>query len=114
MDNKIKRSFALLITIMLLVLFASLSISIIETKTISTNIDTLKYLNLQANIHLGYIKKYINAHTIEEIDNFDCNDLNDSRFKAICKKDEDDNKTYHIYINTVDGTHIRLYDSISK
>lgn len=112
MDNKIKRSFALLITIMLLVLFSSLSISIIETQTISTNIDTLKYFNLQANIHLAYIKKYINEHTIEEIENFD---LNDTRFSMKLVKYEENNETkYHIYLETVDDTHIRLYDSISK
>ena len=112
MDNKIKRSFALLITIMLLMLFAGLSISIVETQTISTNIDTLKYLNLQANIHLGYIKKYINAHSIQDINTFECSD---DKFKIELIKYEENNQTkYHIYINTVDGTHIRLYDSISK
>jgi hypothetical protein len=97
---------------MLVGIFSVLSISIVETKTISTNIDTLKYLYLQGNIHMKYIKNYIKTHTISQINNLS---LNDNRFNIQLIKYEENNQTkYHIYLKTVDETTVSLYASINK
>ena len=103
----LKKSFSLFITIILVMLFSTLSISILETKVISTNIDKLKYLNIQANIHLKYVKEYINTHTNDEI--LELN-LNDNRFDLNINSFNENNITkYHIYIKTVDKTPISIY-----
>jgi len=107
-----KKSFALLVTIMLVTLFAILSVSIVETHNFATNIDTLKYLHLQANIHLDYIKKYIKTHTKAQISTFSLNDL---RFNAKLNLTTENNQSkYHIYIETKDLSPIRVYSSIIK
>jgi hypothetical protein len=107
-----KKSFALFLTIIALVSFSYLSLSILETNSISSNIDKLKYLHLQANIHLKYIKKYISSHSKEEIKNFN---LSDERFNISIKSIEENNNTttYHISINTKDNTNIRIYSMLN-
>ncbi len=107
-----KRSFALFLTIFALTVFSYLSISIIETNSISSNIDTHKYLHLQANIHLKYIKEYIATNTPEEINNLN---LNDTKFDLTITPKEDNNiTTHHITIETKDDTNIRLYSTVIK
>ena len=91
-----KKSFSLFITIILVSLFSYLSLSILETKNISSNIDTLKYLHLQAQIHLEYIKNYIKIHSQNEIESFI---LNDNRFYTnIIKQNENNQTIYNITI----------------
>ncbi len=109
MDNKVisKKSFSLFITIILVMIFAALSISIVETKVTSSNIDKLKYLNLQANIHLEYVKEYISTHTTDEVLSLN---LDDSRFDLSISSFEENNiSKYHIYIKTIDETPISIY-----
>ncbi len=107
-----RQSFALFMTIIALTSFSYLSLSIIETNSISSNIDTLKYLHLQANIHIKYIKEYITTHTKEEIENLN---LSDARFNLIITPKNDNNLTiYNISIQTNDDTTIRICSSISK
>ncbi len=111
MKNRSKKSFALFLTILALISFSYLSLSIIETNSLSSNIDKLKYLHLQANVHLKFIKEYITTHTQEEITNFN---LNDTRFNLIITPTYDNNiTTYNISINTKDNTNIRIYSTIN-
>ncbi len=114
LDHKImktKKSFALFLTILALTSFSYLSLSTIETNSISSNIDKLKYLHLQANIHLKYVKEYIITHTQEEIDNFK---LNDKRFNLTIVPIKDNNiTTYSISINTKDVTNIRIHSTLN-
>jgi hypothetical protein len=110
MDNKIKtykKSFALFLTIIAVNIFAFLSISIVENSSLSSTIDTLKYLHLQANIHLEFVKKFIKTNTEDKINNLK---LNDGRFilKIIYKAQ---NKTYHISIKSKDDN-IRVCDKV--
>lgn len=56
-----KKSFALLITILLLTIFAYLSTFILETKSLSRNNLTNAYLHTQASFHMDFMKKYINS-----------------------------------------------------
>ncbi len=100
-----RKSFALFITIILVTLFAILSISIIETKNISSNIDKLKYLHLQAKIHMQYIKKYIDTHSQNEIESFV---LDDNRFNAIIISELDENLTIYNVTVEAKNTNIRI------
>ena len=116
MENRIimikKSGFALLSTIFLVLLFSLFSYKIVENNIFSSNLNKLKYLHLQANIHLEYIKTYISSHSATEIDNFI---LEDDRYNLdIVKKDENSKTTYYIKLNTIDDTPITLSDKVIK
>lgn len=105
-----KKSFALFTTIILVTLFSILSISIMQTHTLSSNINKLKYLNLQANIHMKYIQNFIKTHTKNEIEQLK---INDARFSIIINSISSNNKTiYNVQIETIDDTNIRLFKQI--
>lgn len=109
---KPKKGFALLITIGLVVLISYFSYSIVQSNTFSTNLNTLKYLHLQANIHLDFIKEYIASHSQTQIDTFV---LEDDRFTtSIISNDENGTMVYYLYVETKDDTPIRLSDKIIK
>ncbi|MCD4758759.1 MAG: hypothetical protein K8R39_10835 [Arcobacteraceae bacterium] len=109
---KQKRGFALLITIILVVVISYLSYSIVQSNIFSSNLNKLKYLHLQANIHLDFIKEYIATHTQTQIDNVT---LDDQRFElSIVSRDQNTTMVYYIYLKTVDDTPIRLSDKIIK
>ncbi len=109
---KEKKAFALLITIMLVVVISYFSYSIVQSNTFSSNLNKLKYLHLQAKIHLDFVKEYIDSHTQTQIDTFV---LNDERFNvSIVSKDENGTMVYYIVIATKDDTPIRLSDKIIK
>lgn len=107
-----KSGFVLIITIILVILFSLYSLVILETNTISSNINKLKYLHLQAYIHMNYIKD-----TITSLDSVDINalDINDNRYDLNISKVDDMNKTsYYIYIKTKDETPICLQELVVK
>ena len=108
-----KSAYALLITMFLVVLFGIFSLSIIQNNTFSQNLNKLKYLHIQAKIYMDNIIVYINNSSDEDISNFN---LNDNRYKTkIVKKIDEHNITnYHISIQTVDDTPVRLSQSIVK
>lgn len=56
-----KKSFSLLITILLITIFSFLSIFIIETKSISINNLNNLYLQSQTKLHLNFFKDYIKS-----------------------------------------------------
>jgi hypothetical protein len=62
-----KQAYALLIAVFLLGVFAILSISIIENNALSNNINKLKYFNIQANIHMAKVAKFISLRNKNEI-----------------------------------------------
>jgi len=107
-----KKSFALFITIFLVVLFGLLSYKIMENHIFSSNLNKLKYLHLQANIHLAYIKDYISSHNETEISSFILDD--DRYILNIVKKDENGTALYYIGLKTSDDTPIRLSDKVIK
>lgn len=112
MDNKMKSGFALLITIGLLTLFAILSISIVETKNMSNSIDRLKYLHLQAIIHMKNIKQFIIENNKSDIEEYQ---LKDERFELSISSIVENNQTkYDISIQTIDSSYIRLYAYLEK
>lgn len=102
-----KKSFALITTLFLLVVFSYLSINIIQNKNYSNQIDKIKYLTIQASIHMRYIKQNISSNI----------NLNDDRFilNIIVQKNET-NTTYHIYLKTKNelDAHISIYEKVIK
>ena len=112
---KQKRGFLLLSVIILLVTFSYLSISIIQNQTFSSQIDKLKYLEIQAKIHMGKIEKYINETNNElEILNYK---LNDERFDLKIKSEQRDTNssqiTYHITVKSKDEP-VTLYKKVIR
>jgi len=82
-----KKAYALLIVVFLLVIFSLLSVRVVENISLSNNINKLKYFNIQANIHMAKIAKYINTHSKQEILQLDTTTfLNDNRFELIIKQ----------------------------
>ncbi|MCK5293222.1 MAG: hypothetical protein KAJ49_01125 [Arcobacteraceae bacterium] len=110
--KKYKKGFGLLSVLILLVIFSFLSINIVQNHNFSSNIDKLKYLHLQANIHMSNIKKYIAEHSSAEIELYQ---LNDDRFNLILEKEDIGSSIkYHLYLKTIDDTHISIYTTILK
>jgi len=108
-----KRSYILLSTLLFVVIFSIFSINMAETNLYSSNLNKLKYLYLQTNIHMKNIKLFIKTHNHTQIINLK---LDDKRYNlritfVILKKD---NILYNVFIKTKDDTPISLYDTINK
>jgi len=114
MENKnVKKSFVLLTTILLVVLFSFLSIAIVEKDLFRTNMNRLKYLHLQANIHIDTINTFVKTHNNFEILEYQ-NNWNDTRFSINIVNDEKNSSVYYTSIETVNNSHIRLSQKIIK
>jgi hypothetical protein len=114
MEDKsiMKKSFILLFTITLVMIFAFFSIRIVQTNMFSTNLNKLKYLHLQANIHLNNVVQYIQTHNENEIQNIS---LDDDRFELeIVSKNDNNTTVYYVSIKTKDDTHVRVLSTIIK
>ncbi len=112
-DKRLKKSFALLTTILLVILFSFISIRMVETNLLSSNLNKLKYLHLQATIHIDTIIEYVQTHTNEEIIDYQ-NSWNDEQFSISIIKEDSNSSIYYISIETVDESHIRLSQKIIK
>ena len=95
-----KKAFILLSTLFILILFSYLSINIIQNQSFNIKLDNLKYFELQALIHLKYIKQQLkNYIPIDKIV------INDNRYTInITQKNNNyiiniKHKTEHISIN---------------
>jgi len=73
--KKNKKSFALLLTILLLVCFSFLSLYIIEIKTFQDNTQTKQYQTIQAKFHLSFLKNFIK--------NLDLNNKNEACVNSV-------------------------------
>jgi hypothetical protein len=112
-NMNLKKSFALLTTIILVMLFSFISIRLIETNLLSSNLNKLKYLHLQANIYIDRMSKYIISHNDLEIYEYK-NNWQDERFSINIIKDENNDSIYYISIKTSDNSHVRLSQKIIK
>jgi hypothetical protein len=82
----------------------------LQTQTISSNINKIKFLNLKANIIMNYIVIYIKKHNTAQINNFN---IVDNQFYINITNTIDNNQTiYNIEIKTKDETNIRLFKRI--
>ena len=69
-----KKSYTLLITIVLITLFSVLSIFILETKSLRTENLTNQYLYIQAKNHRNFLKDYLKSIDLEGISSFEIKD----------------------------------------
>jgi len=99
------KAFILITSLFILVLFSFLSITIIKNKTYSSKIDTLKYLEIQAKIHIKYIKNQLTIGIKSNEIN-----INDARYTL--KIIDINNSYYDIYLYH-NNEHIRIHDSLS-
>ncbi len=112
-----KKGYLLLSVIFFLFAFSYYSIQIVQNQTFSSQIDTLKYLEIQAKIHLQKYEKYI-QNTYEEALILDYK-IDDQRFDFKIKSEEieDENGSkstnYHITIKAKEVP-VTLYQKIIK
>jgi len=112
-SEKLKKSFALLTTILFVVLFSFISVRMVETNLLQSNLNTLKYLHLQAKIYMDEVSGYIESHTDAEILEFE-NLWNNDSYSLTIVQDDTNSSIYYISIKTIDDTHIRLSQKIIK
>jgi hypothetical protein len=115
MENKnLKKSFALLSTLLLVIVFSLVSIRLVETNLLSSNLNSLKYLHLQATIYMDTISKYIETHSTIEIQQYQ-DSWNDDRFSIQIIQDDNNSSIYYSSIQTIDkNSHVRLSQKIIK
>jgi hypothetical protein len=100
----LKKAFSLLTVLIVVILFSFLSIKIVQNQTFSSNIDKLKYLELQGKIHLKDIEDFLQNNSIENYT------LNDTRYEL--DYTINGNKI-HIYLNAKNAP-VRLYKLIDS
>jgi hypothetical protein len=112
-ENKsLKPSFALLVTIVLIGVLFIYTYSIVQSNIFQSNLNKLKYMNLQANIHFDYVKDYIENHNDQQIQNLQ---LSDDRFNlSIGLQSENGSTNYYVIIEAKDDIPIRLSEMIIK
>ena len=108
-----RKSFALLTTFFLIIVFSFLSVRIIETNLLGSNLNKLKYLHLQATIYKDDIIEFINTHDEVEIENY-VSKWNDVHFFINITHDDTNSSIYYFSIETKDDSHIRLSQKIIK
>jgi hypothetical protein len=101
-----KKGFALFITMVLLFIFASVSLSIIEVQRMDKNIDKFKYYHLQSRLHLEYVKEYILKH--QKIPIWDAN-IEKYNLEVFVS---DDNKIFDIFISPIEDITVRVHQKI--
>ena len=69
-----KKSYTLLITIVLITLFSFLAISILQTKSLRAENLTNQYLYIQAKNHKIFLKDYLKSIDLEGISSFEIKD----------------------------------------
>jgi len=116
MENKnLKKSFVLLSTILLVVVFSLLSLRVVETDLLSSNLNTLKYLHFEAIKHRDTLVTYIENHTDEQIKEYARDlTLGDPRFKGSILQEDETSSIYYLSIETVGNSDIRLSQKIIK
>ena len=69
-----KKSYTLLITIVLITFFSVFSIFILETKSLRAENLTNQYLYIQAKNHKNFLKEYLNSIDLTNINDFEIED----------------------------------------
>ncbi len=104
-----KKSYTLLISVVLITVFSFLTISILETKSLrSTNLSN-QYLYIQGKNHLEFFKSYINQIELKDISHLEIKD----DYFDINAKIENKNSTFtiDIFVKAKDFD-ISLYERI--
>ena len=106
-----KKSYTLLISIVLITIFSYLAISILETKSLRTTNLSNQYLYIQGKNHLEFFKSYIKSIDLIDISQIEIKDDFFDIYAEIEKKDSI--FTIEIFVKAKDYD-ISLYEKITK
>jgi len=106
-----KKSYTLLITIVLITVFSFLAISILETKSLRSSNLSNQYLYIQGKNHLVFFKEYLINSDLKDITSLEIKD----DFFNITAKIEQKNSTFiiDIFVKAKDYD-ISLYERVIK
>ena len=106
-----KKSYTLLISIVLITIFSYLAISILETKSLRTTNLSNQYLYIQGKNHLEFFKSYIKSIDLIDISQLE---IKDDFFDIHAKIEKKDSIfTIEIFVKAKDYD-ISLYEKITK
>ena len=106
-----KKSYTLLITIVLITVFSFLAISILETKSLRSSNLSNQYLYIQGKNHLEFFKKYIIDSNLKDITSLE---IKDDFFNIYAKIEKKDSIfVIDIFVKAKDYD-ISLYEQITK
>ena len=106
-----KKSYTLLISIVLITIFSYLAISILETKSLRPTNLSNQYLYIQGKNHLEFFKSYIKSIDLIDISQLEIKDDFFDIYAEIEKKDSI--FTIEIFVKAKDYD-ISLYEKITK
>jgi len=109
-----KKSYTLLLTILLVTLFSYLALNIAQTKSFSNSNIQNQYLYIQAKNHLLFMKDYLNSLNINELESINKLKIDDENFniESFIKK-VDNSYEIEIFIQSKEFD-IRLYEKIIR
>jgi hypothetical protein len=106
-----KKSYTLLITLVLITVFSFLAISILETKALRSSNLSNQYLYIQGKNHLDFFKKYIIDSDLKDIIHLE---IKDELFNINAKIEQKESTfIINIFIKAKDYD-ISLYEQINK
>ena len=109
--QKMKKSYTLLISIVLITIFSFLAISILETKALRSSNLSNQYLYIQGKNHLDFFKSYIKTIDLEDISNLE---IKDDFFDIYAKIEKKDSIcVIDIFVKAKDYD-ISLYEQVTK
>ena len=109
--QKMKKSYTLLISIVLITIFSFLAISILETKALRSSNLSNQYLYIQGKNHLDFFKSYIKTIDLEDISNLE---IKDDFFDIYAKIEKNNSiSTIHIFVKAKDYD-VSLYEKVVK
>ena len=109
--QKMKKSYTLLISIVLITIFSFLAISILETKALRSSNLSNQYLYIQGKNNLDFFKSYIKTIDLEDISNLE---IKDELFNINAKiQQKDSSFIIDIFVKAKDSD-ISLYEQITK
>jgi hypothetical protein len=109
--KKMKKSYTLLISIVLITIFSFLAISILETKALRSSNISNQYLYIQGKNHLIFLKSYIKSADLTDISNLEIKDDFFDIYAKIEKKDS--TFVVDIFVKAKDYD-ISLYEKFEK
>ena len=109
--QKMKKSYTLLISIVLITIFSFLAISILETKALRSSNLSNQYLYIQGKNHLDFFKSYIKTIDLEDISNLE---IKDDFFDIYAKIEKKDSIFVIDIFEKAKNYYISLYEQVTK
>ena len=106
-----KKSYTLLITIILITIFSFFSVSILQTKSLRNENLTNQYLYIQAKNHKNFLKDYLKSMDLNGINSFE---IKDDLFNIYAKIEKNNSIfTIEIFVKAKEYD-ISLYEKVIK